>query len=149
VLDAGVLTYGKSPGDVSRGRTHGRIDVGPAVISTKTEVQRIDIDDEQYIHHLKAPNSETFALWLEQLHQHRLYQQSLWRAAGIPLARTTSPEGETGGGNQGVAALPAAAAAMAGGVSPHGGSLPRGVRPPMGAGAASAANWQVKDMRFL
>ena len=75
LLDRGVLTYGKSPAEIARGRTHGRLDVGAAVISAKTEMLRIDIDDEEYIHHIKVNDRETFALWLEQLKQHRLYQQ--------------------------------------------------------------------------
>ena len=54
VLDHGLLTYGKTQAEVSRGRTHGRIDVGLAVISAKTELFRIDIDDEVCIHHLKV-----------------------------------------------------------------------------------------------
>ncbi len=91
VLDRGALAYGKSPAEMSRGRTHGRIEVGAAVVSAKTEVLRIDIDDEQtYIHHLRARDTEDFAMWLEQLKQHRLYQQHLANsAAGGEL----SPEG--------------------------------------------------------
>ena len=54
VLDSGILSYGKSASEVNRGRTHGRIDVGQAVISAKTELFRIDIDDEAFLHHLKV-----------------------------------------------------------------------------------------------
>lgn len=54
ILERGVLTYGKSAADIARGRTHGRIDVGVAVISAKTEMLRIDIDDEEFIHHIKV-----------------------------------------------------------------------------------------------
>ena len=54
ILENGVLTYGKTPHDLSRGRTHGRIDVGAAVISAKPELLRIDIDDEECIHHFKV-----------------------------------------------------------------------------------------------
>jgi len=54
ILENGVLTYGKSSGDVRRGRTIGRIDVGLSVISAKTELFRIDIDDEECIHHIKV-----------------------------------------------------------------------------------------------
>ena len=54
ILDNGYLFYGKSANEVKRGRTHGKIDVGTAVISAKTELFRIDIDDETFIHHLKV-----------------------------------------------------------------------------------------------
>ena len=49
-----MLAYGKTAADLARGRSHGIIDVGSAVISAKTEVLRIDIDDEECIHHLKV-----------------------------------------------------------------------------------------------
>ncbi len=119
VLDKGTLTYGKAPADLARGRSHGRIDVGVAVISAKTEMLRVDIDDEQYIHHLKTRDAEDFALWLEQLKQHRLYQQHQVNSGAVAL----SPDGgavgpdEVGGG---------AGMIM---VSPRG-SLQRGMRPP-------------------
>lgn len=54
MLDSGLLSYGKSAGDIARGRTHGRIDVGTAVVSSKTEMLRIDIDEEECIHHIKV-----------------------------------------------------------------------------------------------
>ena len=54
VLDSGLLTYGKNEADIKRGRTQGRINVGTAIISAKTEMFRIDIDDEECIHHLKV-----------------------------------------------------------------------------------------------
>lgn len=130
VLDNGVLLYGKSLTDVNRGRTHGRIDVGLAVISAKTELFRIDIDDEECIHHLKAGDMESFGLWLEQLQQHRFYQQNEFNTSG-------------GGGGGGGTASPSAddLVALGGGggqggqkgttrvfMSPHS-SLTRGARP--------------------
>lgn len=53
-LDSGVLTYAKNEADIRRGRTQGRINVGTSIISAKTEMYRIDIDDEECIHHLKV-----------------------------------------------------------------------------------------------
>ena len=120
VLDKGTLTYGKTSLDLSRGRSHGRIDVGAAVISAKTEVLRVDIDDEQYIHHLRARDAEEFALWLEQLKQHRLYQQHLVNSGAI------SPEGGGGGGGAGSEGVAGPGRAV---VSPRS-SLQRGMRPP-------------------
>ena len=69
ILDNGFLSYGKNASELSRGRTHGKIDVGLALISTKTELFRIDLDDEHSIHHLKASEIETYGLWIEQLQQ--------------------------------------------------------------------------------
>ena len=54
ILDNGLLSYGKNAAEVKRGRTIGCIDVGSSVISAKTELFRIDIDDESFIHHLKV-----------------------------------------------------------------------------------------------
>ena len=112
ILDKGILTYGKSPQDIKRGRTHGRIDVGLAVVSAKTEHLRIDIDDEEFIHHLKAGNLESFGLWLEQLQQHRFFQQNLLNETPAVVA---APE----------AATPLRSPDDA---SPRGGSLNRGMR---------------------
>lgn len=53
VLDYGILIYAKTPNDLARGRTHGRIDVGSAVITAKAEAKRIDLDDEE-CHHIKV-----------------------------------------------------------------------------------------------
>lgn len=54
VLENGILTYGKTFTDIRRGRVIGKIDVGLSVISAKTELLRIDIDDEECIHHIKV-----------------------------------------------------------------------------------------------
>lgn len=54
VLDKGILVYGKSPGDVARGKIHGSVDIGLSVISTKSKRKRLDIDAEEFIHHLKV-----------------------------------------------------------------------------------------------
>ena len=75
LLEKGVLTYGKSPEELKRGRTHGKINLGEAVISFKTEGLRIDINDEVVIHHLKAPDDTQFFLWKEKLKQHTYFKQ--------------------------------------------------------------------------
>ena len=62
VLENGSLSYGKSANEVKRGRTHGVIDVGTSVISAKTELYRIDIDDETFIHRLKVTFAENLGL---------------------------------------------------------------------------------------
>lgn len=54
ILDKGVLTYGKGPSEIARGKIHGQVDIGLSVISTKGKRKRIDIDADEFIHHLKV-----------------------------------------------------------------------------------------------
>ena len=50
--------------------------IDTTLISVKTEICRVDIDDEEgLLHHIKVSNAKDFGLWLEQLKQHRLFQQ--------------------------------------------------------------------------
>ncbi|XP_065211901.1 oxysterol-binding protein-related protein 6-like isoform X2 [Planococcus citri] len=75
ILDKGLLTYGKGPSEIARGKIHGHVDIGLSVISTKGKRKRIDIDADEFIHHLKAKRHENFLQWVEQLKKHRLYRQ--------------------------------------------------------------------------
>lgn len=75
ILDQGLLTYGKGPSEIARGKIHGKVDIGLSVISSKGKRKRIDIDADEFIHHLKAKRYETFLEWVEQLKKHRLYRQ--------------------------------------------------------------------------
>ncbi|XP_072156647.1 oxysterol-binding protein-related protein 6 isoform X2 [Bemisia tabaci] len=75
MVDKGILVYGKSPGDVARGKIHGQLDIGLSVISAKLKRRRLDIDAEEFIYHLKAKTVESFQEWVEQLKVHRLYRQ--------------------------------------------------------------------------
>lgn len=77
VVDKGIMVYGKSPGDVARGKIHGSVDIGLSVITAKKKRKRIDIDAEEFIYHLKAKQYEVFVAWVDQLKQHRLYRQHL------------------------------------------------------------------------
>ncbi|KAI5699622.1 hypothetical protein M8J75_005933 [Diaphorina citri] len=52
VVDKGMLIYGKSPGDIARGKLHGHVDIG-----------------------LSAKTFESFTEWVEQLKKQRLYRQ--------------------------------------------------------------------------
>ena len=54
ILDTGILKYGKSQQDLSKGKIHGQVDIGMSVISTKSKRKRIDIDTEEFIYHLKV-----------------------------------------------------------------------------------------------
>ncbi|XP_040574708.1 oxysterol-binding protein-related protein 3 [Lepeophtheirus salmonis] len=125
-LYGGILTYGKTASDIARGRTHGRIDVGQAVVSAKYDLFRIDINDEECIHHLKVDNMENFAYWLEQLKQHRLYQQNLLNSASSALSTPLSPSiGEYDYHHLS---------------PPRNNSLSRGLRPPGSAPNATSGN---------
>lgn len=77
VIDKGILVYARGPGDITRGKIHGSVDIGLSVISTKSKSKRIDIDAEEFIYHLKAKRLDNFIKWLEQLKKHRLYRQHL------------------------------------------------------------------------
>lgn len=67
--------YGKGPSEIGKGKLHGSVDIGLSVISSKMKRRRIDIDAEEFIYHLKAKTEETFASWVQQLTEHRLYRQ--------------------------------------------------------------------------
>lgn len=72
-----MLSYGKGPNEISKGKVHGSLDIGLSVISSKVKRRRIDIDAEEFIYHLKAKTDETFTSWVQQLTAHRLYRQHL------------------------------------------------------------------------
>merc|ERR1719228_2194843 len=76
VLDGGCLTYAKSQVDILRGRTLGKVNIGQAVISANYAENRIDIDAEESVHHVRLDTMEQFGLFLEQLQQHRLFVQN-------------------------------------------------------------------------
>lgn len=88
VIEQGYFTYGKTCADIGRGRTLGRFNIGDAVISANYAEMRIDIDAEESVHHVKFDTMEQFALFLEQLQQHRLFVQYQSNCVGSP----TSPE---------------------------------------------------------
>ncbi|KAJ6216844.1 hypothetical protein RDWZM_008001 [Blomia tropicalis] len=74
-LENGRLSYAKSASDITKGKTHGSIDVGLSVISTKSSSRRIDIDSEYYIFHLKVKKIDNFNQWVNALKSHRLARQ--------------------------------------------------------------------------
>ncbi|RWS31220.1 oxysterol-binding protein-related protein 3-like protein, partial [Leptotrombidium deliense] len=74
-LDKGTLAYAKTPTEMAKGKSHGSVDVGLSVISTKLSSRRIDIDAEENIYHIKIKNKAQFLQWVSQLKHHRLYRQ--------------------------------------------------------------------------
>ncbi|XP_071822207.1 oxysterol-binding protein-related protein 6-like isoform X4 [Apostichopus japonicus] len=78
VLEKGMLTYGKSPAELQKGKIHGTIDILTAVITTERqddpEARRIDVDAEEFLYHIKASCSEEFKAWRKHLQMHKQYR---------------------------------------------------------------------------
>lgn len=74
-LEKGKLFYAKSPADIHKGKFHGVIDIGLAVIAFKRHGHRVDIDAEDIIYHLKVKDNRSFEEWIQRLKHHRLYRQ--------------------------------------------------------------------------
>lgn len=74
VVEKGIVYYAKSPSDIQKGKYHGVIDTGLAVVSYKNP-RRIDIDAEDIVYHLKMKDKKMFDEWLNVFKHHRLYRQ--------------------------------------------------------------------------
>ncbi|EMP33796.1 Oxysterol-binding protein-related protein 7 [Chelonia mydas] len=55
VLEEGILKYATTRQDVLKGKLHGSIDVCLSVMSINRKAQRVDLDTEENIYHLKVP----------------------------------------------------------------------------------------------
>ncbi|XP_064895767.1 oxysterol-binding protein-related protein 7 isoform X5 [Columba livia] len=55
VLENGILKYATTRQDVLKGKLHGSIDVRQSVMSINKKAQRVDLDTEENIYHLKGP----------------------------------------------------------------------------------------------
>ncbi|XP_033095244.1 oxysterol-binding protein-related protein 6-like [Anneissia japonica] len=62
-----------------KGKIHGTIDIGTSVINTEKEddkkARRIDIDNEEFLYHLKSSSLEEFLAWKEHLQKHQTYRK--------------------------------------------------------------------------
>lgn len=76
ILEKGILTYAKSLNDIQKGKYHGLVDTGLAVITYKPGGYHMDIDAEEQIYHLKMKDKKVFDEWLARLRHHRLYRQN-------------------------------------------------------------------------
>ncbi|XP_065506986.1 oxysterol-binding protein-related protein 7 isoform X3 [Caloenas nicobarica] len=63
VLENGILKYATTRQDVLKGKLHGSIDVRQSVMSINKKAQRVDLDTEENIYHLKIKSPELFASW--------------------------------------------------------------------------------------
>jgi len=75
-LENGVLTYGKSEQDLHRGRYNGRCNLYSSCISYNSSSQRIHIDENNSVYHIKIKEKKSFDLWLEQIALHRRYHRN-------------------------------------------------------------------------
>ncbi|XP_053118644.1 oxysterol-binding protein-related protein 7 isoform X3 [Hemicordylus capensis] len=71
VLEDGILKYATTRQDVIKGKLHGSIDVRLSVMSVNKKAQRVDLDTEENIYHLKIKSPELFNNWVAKLCSHR------------------------------------------------------------------------------
>ncbi|XP_020641206.3 oxysterol-binding protein-related protein 7 isoform X2 [Pogona vitticeps] len=71
VLEDGILKYATTRQDVLKGKLHGSIDVRLSVMSVNKKAQRVDLDTEDNIYHLKIKSQELFNNWVAKLCAHR------------------------------------------------------------------------------
>uniref|UniRef100_A0A4X1UMG8 PH domain-containing protein n=1 Tax=Sus scrofa TaxID=9823 RepID=A0A4X1UMG8_PIG len=86
VLEDGILRYATTRQDITKGKLHGSINVRLSVMSINKKAQRIDLDTEDNIYHLKIKSQDLFQSWVAQLRAHRLAQHPLPR--GLPPSAT-------------------------------------------------------------
>ncbi|KAH9487918.1 Oxysterol-binding protein [Bulinus truncatus] len=80
---------------IQKGKYHGLMDIALAVITFKRQGQRIDIDAEEQVHHLKLKDKSLFEEWLKRLRHHRLYRQQEFMTKGTTaISDATSPVNE-------------------------------------------------------
>ncbi|XP_040857012.1 oxysterol-binding protein-related protein 7 [Ochotona curzoniae] len=75
VLEDGILHYATTRQDITKGKLHGSIDVRLSVMSINKKAQRVDLDTEDNIYHLKIKSQDLFQSWVAQLRAHRLAQR--------------------------------------------------------------------------
>uniref|UniRef100_A0A670J7V8 Oxysterol-binding protein n=1 Tax=Podarcis muralis TaxID=64176 RepID=A0A670J7V8_PODMU len=75
VLEDGILKYATTRQDVLKGKLHGSVDVRLSVMSVNKKAQRVDLDTEENIYHLKIKSQELFNNWVAKLCSHRQVQK--------------------------------------------------------------------------
>uniref|UniRef100_A0A8C8R7F4 Oxysterol-binding protein n=1 Tax=Pelusios castaneus TaxID=367368 RepID=A0A8C8R7F4_9SAUR len=91
VLEEGILKYATTRQDVLKGKLHGSIDVRLSVMSINKKAQRVDLDTEENIYHLKIKSPEVFNSWVAKLCSHRLVEKSKCPAPTGGLTRRIPP----------------------------------------------------------
>ncbi|XP_075378829.1 oxysterol-binding protein-related protein 7 isoform X4 [Mycteria americana] len=88
VLENGILKYATTCQDVLKGKLHGAIDVRQSVMSVNKKAQRVDLDTEENIYHLKIKPPELFASWVSSLCSHHQGERPEPCPKGGPAGRT-------------------------------------------------------------
>ncbi|XP_067167971.1 oxysterol-binding protein-related protein 7 [Apteryx mantelli] len=90
VLEKGILKYATTRQDVLKGKLHGSIDVRQSVMSVNKKAQRVDLDTEENIYHLKIKSPELFSSWVSSLCSHHQGERPdpLAGPRGGPAGRT-------------------------------------------------------------
>uniref|UniRef100_A0A8C7DGV8 Oxysterol-binding protein n=1 Tax=Oncorhynchus kisutch TaxID=8019 RepID=A0A8C7DGV8_ONCKI len=60
----------------NRGKLHGSLDVSLAVMSINKKSKRIDLDNGDYLYHLKTKSNDLFYIWLTKLCAHRVFKKN-------------------------------------------------------------------------
>ncbi|NXH69440.1 OSBL7 protein, partial [Hydrobates tethys] len=88
VLENGILKYATTRQDVLKGKLHGAVDVRQSVMSINKKAQRVDLDTEENIYHLKIKSPELFASWVSSLCSHHQGERPEPCPSGGPGGRT-------------------------------------------------------------
>ncbi|NXE30485.1 OSBL6 protein, partial [Ardeotis kori] len=88
VLENGILKYATTRQDVLKGKLHGAIDIRQSVMSVNKKAQRVDLDTEENIYHLKIKSPELFASWVSSLCSHHQGERPEPCPGGGPAGRT-------------------------------------------------------------
>ncbi|NWI49863.1 OSBL7 protein, partial [Calyptomena viridis] len=95
VLENGILKYATTRQDVLKGKLHGAIDVRQSVMSVNKKAQRVDLDTEENIYHLKIKSPELFSSWVSSLCTHHHGERLEHCPTGGPAGRTpTNAQGQ-------------------------------------------------------
>ncbi|NXN76096.1 OSBL7 protein, partial [Himantopus himantopus] len=88
VLENGILKYATTRQDVLKGKLHGAIDIRQSVMSINKKAQRVDLDTEENIYHLKIKSPELFTSWVSSLCSHHQGERPEPCPRGGPAGRT-------------------------------------------------------------
>ncbi|XP_074893023.1 oxysterol-binding protein-related protein 7 isoform X5 [Buteo buteo] len=95
VLENGILKYATTRQDVLKGKLHGAIDIRQSVMSVNKKAQRVDLDTEENIYHLKIKSPELFTSWVSSLCSHHQGERPEPCPRGGPTGRTpTNAQGQ-------------------------------------------------------
>ncbi|XP_010185307.1 PREDICTED: oxysterol-binding protein-related protein 7-like, partial [Mesitornis unicolor] len=86
VLENGILKYATTRQDVLKGKLHGAIDIRQSVMSINKKAQRVDLDTEENIYHLKVLGGGCSQNWGPQIPPHPRHPHP-----NLPQSHRSSP----------------------------------------------------------